>query len=62
MMLKELFAYPGFRFAEFLFVTLRGDTFKASRKALHAFYGHYTVVEFHVVAGTSEIDSVVLVK
>ena len=62
MMLRELFKYAGFHFADFLMVTIGNDTFKSSAKALHAFYGHYTVVEFHVVAGTTEIDSVVLVK
>lgn len=62
MMLKELLDYPGFHFAERLSVTLRGETFNTRYKALRAFYGHYTVVEFHVLAGTTEIDSVVLVK
>lgn len=62
MMLRELFKYPGFHFADFPMVTIGNDTFKSSAKALHAFYGHYTVDEFHVVAGTTEIDSVVLVK
>lgn len=62
MMLRELFKYSGFHFADFPMVTIGNDTFKSSAKALHAFYGHYTVVEFHVVAGTTEIDSVVLVK
>ena len=62
MMLKELLNYPGFHFAEPLSVTLRGETFKTRDKALRAFYGHYNVVEFHVVAGTTEIDYVSLVK
>lgn len=62
MMLRELFKYCGFHFADFPMVTIGNDTFKSSAKALHTFYGHYTVVEFHVVAGTTEIDSVVLVK
>ena len=62
MMFKELLAYPGFHFAEHLLVTLRGDTFKTELKELCAVYGHYSVVEFHVVAGTTEIDSVSLIK
>lgn len=62
MMLKELLDYPGFHFAERPLVTLSGDTFKSELKALRAFYGHYTVVEFHVIADTTEIDSIVLVK
>lgn len=62
MMLKELLDYPGFHFADTVSVTLMGETFKTRYKALRAFYGHYTVVEFHVVAGTNEIDSVSLVK
>lgn len=62
MMMRELFKYAGFHFADFPMVTIGNDTFKSSAKGLHAFYGHYTVVEFHVVAGTTEIDSVVLVK
>lgn len=62
MMLKELLAYPGFHFAERVSVSLRGDTFKSELKALRSAYGHYSVVEFHVVAGTTEIDSVSLIK
>lgn len=62
MMLKELLDYPGFHFAERLFVTLSGETFNTCYKDLRAFYGHYTVVEFHVVAGTTEIDSISIVK
>lgn len=62
MLLKELLSYPGFHFAETLSVTLRGETFKTRYKYLCAFYGHYTVVEFHVVSGTTEIDRVSLVK
>lgn len=31
-------------------------------KALRFVYGHYSVIEFHVVAGTTEIDSVSLIK
>lgn len=62
MLLKELLAYPGFHFAEPLSVTLRGETFKTRYKTLCAFYGHYTVVEFHVVSGTTEIDWISLVK
>lgn len=62
MLLKELLVYPGFHFAEPLSVTLRGETFKTGYKALRVFYGHYTVVEFHVVSGTTEIDWISLVK
>lgn len=62
MMLKELLDYPGFHFAKCVSVTLRGETFKTGYKALRAFYGHYIVVEFRVVVGTTEIDYVSLVK
>lgn len=62
MMLRELFKYAGFHFAEFPMVKIGNDNFKTRAKALHAFYGQYTVVKFHVVGGTTEIDSVVLVK
>ena len=62
MMLKELLAYPGFHFADSPLVTIGSSTFKSRVKALRAFYGHYTVVAFHVVAGSTEIDSVELVK
>lgn len=62
MMLRELFNYPGFHFADFLMVTIGNDIFKSSAKALHAFYGHYTVVEFHVQSGSTTIDSIVICK
>lgn len=62
MMLKELLSYPGFHFADYPLVTIGSRTFKLGVKALSAFYGHYTVVSFHVVADSTEIDSVELVK
>ena len=62
MMLKEFLDKPGFSFARRLSVTTDYYTFTSEVKALRAFYGHYNVVEFHVVAGTTEIDYVSLVK
>ena len=62
MMLKELLVYSGFHFADYPLVTIGPSAFKLDVKALSAFYRHYTVVSFHVVAGSTVIDSVELVK
>ena len=62
MMLKEFLDNPDFSFAHRLFVTTDFYTFTSEVKALRAFYGHYTVVEFHVPAGSMIIDSIVIVK
>lgn len=62
MTLKEFLDNPDFSFAHLLSVTLDFYTFTSDVKALRVFYGHYTVVEFHVLAGTMTIDSIVIVK
>ena len=62
MMLKELLDTPGLDFADRLSVTIDYYTFTSTVKALRVFYGHYTVVEFHVPCGSMMIDSVVIVK
>ena len=62
MMLKEFLDNPGFTFAHRLSVTTDFYTFTSEVKVLRAFYGHYTVVEFHVPAGSMTIDSIVIVK
>jgi hypothetical protein len=62
MMLKEFLDKPGFSFARRLSVTTDYYTFTSEVKALRAFYGHYTVVEFHVPAGSTMIDSIVIAK
>lgn len=62
MMLKEFLDNYGFSFAHRLTVTTDFYTFTSEVKALRAFYGHYTVVEFHVPAGSMTIDSIVIVK
>lgn len=62
MMLKELLDEFGFSFADRLTVTTDYYTFTTGFKALRAFYGHYDVVEFHVLAGSTTIDSVVITK
>ena len=62
MMLKEFLDSSGFSFAPQLSVTTAYYTFTSSFKALRAFYGHYTVVEFHVQSGSTMVDSIVIVK
>lgn len=62
MTLKELLDYPGYHFSDSPLVTIGSSTFKSRVKALRAFYGRYTVVSFHIVVGSTEIDSVDLIK
>lgn len=62
MMLKEFLDNPGFSFARRLSVTTDHYTFTSEVKTLRIVYGHYTVVEFHVPAGSKTIDSIVIVK
>ena len=62
MLLKEFLDNPGFSFAHRLSVTTGYYTFTSEVKTLRIFYGHYTVVEFHVPAGSKTIDSIVIVK
>ena len=62
MMLKEFLDNTGFSFADRLSVTTDYYTFTSDVKALRVFYGHYTVVEFHVPTGSMTIDSIVIVK
>lgn len=62
MLLKEFLDNPGFSFAHRLSVTNDYYTFTSEVTTLRAFYGHYTVVEFHVPAGSRTIDSIVIVK
>ena len=62
MLLKEFLDNPCFTFAHRLSVTTDFYTFTSEFKALRAFYGHYTVAEFHVAAGSMTIDSIVIVK
>ena len=61
MMLKEFLDNTGFTFADRLSVTI-DYTFTSDVNALRVFYGHYTVVEFHVPAGSMTIDSIAIVK
>ena len=62
MMLKEFLDKPGFSFAHRLTVTTDFYTFTSDVKDLRVFYGHYTVVEFHITAGSTTIDSIVICK
>lgn len=62
MLLRKLLDDSSFSFADRLTVTDDYCTFTTGFKALRVFYGHYNVVEFHVIAGSKTIDSVVITK
>lgn len=62
MMLRKLLDDFDFSFADRLTVTIDHYTFTTGFTALRVFYGHYNVVEFHVIVESNTIDSVVLTK
>ena len=62
MLLRELLDNSGFSFADRMTVTADHYTFTTGFTALRVFYGHYDVIEFHMLAGSKTIDSVVITK